>query len=131
MPKKHKQDKKSRRQNWQNCDLTSDSLIEKWNSLKSLFLYFSLFSLNSIQTRKLKPNQTLFNKAYSNLVLFLFFYKKLMYFDDFTNRNFSVLWLKSTQTMEMKQNQIFFHGTYSNLTSYIFLTIMSDNNFSL
>ena len=34
--------------------------------------------------------------------------KKLKYFNDFQNRNFSLLWLKWTQTMKIKKNQTFF-----------------------
>ena len=43
---------------------------------------------------KPEPNQTLFDKTYSNLTSF--FYQKIFfkYFNDFQNRNFSVLELK-------------------------------------
>ena len=46
--------------------------------------------------------------------------KKLKYFNDFQNQNFSVLWPKWTQTMELKQNKRFFYETYYNLTPYVF-----------
>ena len=86
-------------------------------------------------------NQTLFDRAYSNmtsfyLFIYLFIYvfiylstylfidwliKEVKYFNDFKNHSFSVSWLKWTQTVEMKQNQTFFHGTYSSLASYFFI----------
>ena len=75
---------------------------------------------NSTQTTKLKPNQTLFDRTYSNLTFFLN-KKTLKHFNDFKNQNISVLWLKGTQTMELKQNQTFFHRTFLNLTSYIYV----------
>ena len=52
----------------------------------------------------------------------LYFKKKLKYFSDFKNQNYSVLWLKWTQTIKSEQNQTFFHGEYSSMTSYIFLS---------
>ena len=39
---------------------------------------------------KLKANQTLLDRAYSNLTSF-FYGKKLRHFNDFQNQNFSVL----------------------------------------
>ena len=52
----------------------------------------------------------MFHRTYSNLTSFFFFFliiKKLKYFNDFPNQNFSVLWLKWTQVIEIKQNRTF------------------------
>ena len=69
-----------------------------------------------------EPNQTQFDRTYSNLTPFFFIKKILNYFNNFQNQTFSVLWLKWTEAVEMKLNQAFFHRTHSNLTSYLFLS---------
>ena len=86
-------------------------------------MYFPTYFHDWAQRTKLKPYQTMFDRTYSNLTSYIilskyFLSKKLKYFHDFQNRNFSVLWLKWTEAMEMKHSQTFFQGKYSNVTSF-------------
>ena len=102
-----------------NFDLTTNSLIEKLYtiSMKVKYCIYQLIAKFIFKQQTLNQIRQ-FGRAYSNLTSF--YQKKLKYFNDFQNQNFSVLLLKWTQRMEEKQNQIVFHGTYSNLMSYLF-----------
>ena len=80
-----------------------------WQQIKKIRI-FQLF--DKILPKEQSLNQTRHCFTGHNQIWHHFFYqKKVKYFNDLQNWNFSVLWLKWTQTMEMKQNQTFFHGS--------------------
>ena len=89
----------------------SDNKFHNWKALnylnKVLNLYFSTYCQKQAQKTKLKSNQTLFDRTYSNLTLF-FCSKILQYFGDFQNQTFSVLWLKWTQATKWNKISHFF-----------------------
>ena len=71
------------RQTGKHFDLTTDSLIEKRNYFNKFWnFYFSNYPQNATLTIKLKPNQKLFDRTYSNLTSFAY-QKILKYFDEF------------------------------------------------
>ena len=101
----------------------SDNRSLNWKTLNYFnqveYSYFSTYWQNWAQTNKLKPNQTLFYRTYSNLRSFFSFDENIKVFQWISKSKFLNFLFEAYLNNENKtKSDKFLHRTCSNLTSF-------------